>query len=107
MCTKSGKISSLFINIATSKSKSKNITHSGLLIIIYILFIFADIAGSEVKFDRQGDGLARYDILNYQKNSNASGYYYRVSEIKIYTMYCVGVFFAIITTYRIYTVIYT
>lgn len=37
------------------------------------------MAGSEVKFDKQGDGLARYDILNYQKLQNASGYHYRVS----------------------------
>lgn len=50
--------------------------------ILFISYDNADIAGSEVKFDRQGDGLARYDILNYQKNSNASGYYYRVSTIQ-------------------------
>jgi len=37
-----------------------------------------DLAGSEVKFDRQGDGLARYDILNYQRLENSSGYQYKV-----------------------------
>jgi hypothetical protein len=36
------------------------------------------LAGSEVKFDKQGDGLARYDILNYQKLQNSTGYHYRV-----------------------------
>ncbi|XP_044742127.1 metabotropic glutamate receptor [Chrysoperla carnea] len=46
----------------------------------YLLNVsFIDLAGSEVKFDRQGDGLARYDILNYQKlANNASGYHYRM-----------------------------
>lgn len=37
-----------------------------------------DLANSEVKFDEQGDGLARYDILNYQKLPNTSGYHYKV-----------------------------
>jgi hypothetical protein len=37
-----------------------------------------DLADSEVKFDNQGDGLARYDILNYQKLPNTSGYHYKV-----------------------------
>lgn len=36
------------------------------------------MAGSQVKFDSQGDGLARYDILNYQKLENSSGYHYKV-----------------------------
>lgn len=31
-----------------------------------------------MKFDSQGDGLARYDILNYQKLENSSGYHYKV-----------------------------
>ncbi|CAH0562056.1 unnamed protein product [Brassicogethes aeneus] len=45
----------------------------------YLLNVsFADLAGSPVKFDHSGDGLARYDILNYQKLFNASGYHYRV-----------------------------
>ena len=43
--------------------------------------MLTDLAGSEVKFDRQGDGLARYDILNYQKNVNSSGYHYKVCVI--------------------------
>lgn len=43
-----------------------------------------DLAGSEVKFDRQGDGLARYDILNYQRLENSSGYQYKVWAITIY-----------------------
>lgn len=38
-----------------------------------------DIAGSSVKFDKRGDGLARYDILNYQKLQNGTGYHYKVS----------------------------
>lgn len=38
-----------------------------------------DLAGSVVKFDRQGDGLARYDILNYQRLKNSSGFQYKVS----------------------------
>lgn len=50
-----------------------------------------DIAGSEVKFDRQGDGLARYDILNYQKNANASGYYYRVNIFAQKPMLCMAI----------------
>nr|CAA67993.1 metabotropic glutamate receptor [Drosophila melanogaster] len=45
----------------------------------YLLNVsFIDLAGSEVKFDRQGDGLARYDILNYQRQENSSGYQYKV-----------------------------
>ncbi|KAM8702763.1 hypothetical protein ACLKA7_005127 [Drosophila subpalustris] len=45
----------------------------------YLLNVsFIDLAGSEVKFDRQGDGLARYDILNYQRLDNSSGYQYKV-----------------------------
>ncbi|XP_034670526.1 metabotropic glutamate receptor [Drosophila subobscura] len=45
----------------------------------YLLNVsFIDLAGSEVKFDRQGDGLARYDILNYQRLENSSGYHYKV-----------------------------
>ncbi|KAH8385424.1 hypothetical protein KR009_002228, partial [Drosophila setifemur] len=45
----------------------------------YLLNVsFIDLAGSEVKFDRQGDGLARYDILNYQRLENSSGYQYKV-----------------------------
>ncbi|XP_037729107.1 metabotropic glutamate receptor isoform X3 [Drosophila subpulchrella] len=44
----------------------------------YLLNVsFIDLAGSEVKFDRQGDGLARYDILNYQRLENSSGYQYK------------------------------
>lgn len=43
-----------------------------------------DLAGSEVKFDRQGDGLARYDILNYQKNVNSSGYHYKVGYNNVF-----------------------
>lgn len=43
--------------------------------------IFVDLAGSEVKFDEHGDGLARYEILNFRKanQSGTNGYYYRVS----------------------------
>ncbi|XP_037925369.1 metabotropic glutamate receptor isoform X2 [Hermetia illucens] len=45
----------------------------------YLLNVsFVDMAGSQVKFDSQGDGLARYDILNYQKLENSSGYHYKV-----------------------------
>ncbi|KAH8391456.1 hypothetical protein KR215_004293, partial [Drosophila sulfurigaster] len=45
----------------------------------YLLNVsFVDLAGSEVKFDRQGDGLARYDILNYQRLDNSTGYQYKV-----------------------------
>lgn len=40
--------------------------------------LIADIAGSSVKFDERGDGLARYDILNYQRLINDTGYHYRV-----------------------------
>uniref|UniRef100_A0A1A9WYC5 G-protein coupled receptors family 3 profile domain-containing protein n=1 Tax=Glossina brevipalpis TaxID=37001 RepID=A0A1A9WYC5_9MUSC len=46
----------------------------------YLLNIsFIDLAGSQVKFDRQGDGLARYDVLNYQRvEPNSSSYYYKI-----------------------------
>ena len=37
-----------------------------------------DIADSQVKFDSSGDGLARYTIYNYQKNSQNNGYDYKV-----------------------------
>lgn len=36
------------------------------------------MVGSEVKFDSQGDGLARYDILNLQRNANGHGLHYQV-----------------------------
>ncbi|RLU21009.1 hypothetical protein DMN91_007625 [Ooceraea biroi] len=48
----------------------------------YLLNVsFFDPAGSEVKFDEHGDGLARYEILNFRKGTNnngANGYHYRV-----------------------------
>ncbi|XP_023158905.1 metabotropic glutamate receptor-like [Ceratitis capitata] len=45
----------------------------------YLLNVsFIDLTGSVVKFDRQGDGLARYDILNYQRLENSTGYQYKV-----------------------------
>ncbi|KAH1022930.1 hypothetical protein HUJ04_012241 [Dendroctonus ponderosae] len=37
-----------------------------------------NLVGSPVKFDKSGDGLARYDILNYQRLPNSSGYHYKV-----------------------------
>lgn len=40
----------------------------------------SDSTGSPVRFDRRGDGLARYDILNYQKLTNSTGYHYRVRD---------------------------
>ena len=39
----------------------------------------SDIADSIVKFDESGDGLARYTIYNYQKNSHNNGYDYKVN----------------------------
>jgi len=50
----------------------------------YIRRYFTDTAGSEVKFDEHGDGLARYEILNFRKGTNsngANGYHYRVRLI--------------------------
>ncbi|KAG7207808.1 hypothetical protein KM043_009411 [Ampulex compressa] len=47
----------------------------------YLLNVsFTDAAGSEVKFDEHGDGLARYEILNFRKSSHngSNGYHYRV-----------------------------
>ncbi|XP_023289799.1 metabotropic glutamate receptor [Orussus abietinus] len=46
----------------------------------YLLNVsFVDFAGSEVKFDEHGDGLPRYEILNFRKtNSGTNGYHYRV-----------------------------
>ncbi|XP_014471734.1 PREDICTED: metabotropic glutamate receptor isoform X2 [Dinoponera quadriceps] len=48
----------------------------------YLLNVsFVDPAGSEVKFDEHGDGLARYEILNFRKSTShngANGYHYRV-----------------------------
>ena len=41
----------------------------------------SDIADSIVKFDESGDGLARYTIYNYQKNSHNNGYDYKVKGI--------------------------
>ena len=48
--------------------------------ILLLLFCFLDPAGSEVKFDARGDGLARYTIMNYRRlpNSANSGYDYKV-----------------------------
>ncbi|XP_076222677.1 metabotropic Glutamate Receptor [Nomia melanderi] len=47
----------------------------------YLLNVsFTDEAGSEVKFDEHGDGLARYEILNFRKSDHngTNGYHYRV-----------------------------
>ncbi|XP_024944385.1 metabotropic glutamate receptor isoform X2 [Cephus cinctus] len=47
----------------------------------YLLNVsFEDAAGSEVKFDEHGDGLARYEILNFRKSgqNGTNGYHYRV-----------------------------
>lgn len=43
---------------------------------------FPDAAGSEVKFDEHGDGLPRYEILNFRKSDHngTNGYHYRASE---------------------------
>ncbi|XP_025073879.1 metabotropic glutamate receptor, partial [Pogonomyrmex barbatus] len=53
----------------------------------YLLNVsFVDAAGSLVKFDEHGDGLARYEILNFRKGTNnngANGYHYRVRLILI------------------------
>ncbi|XP_022243237.1 metabotropic glutamate receptor-like isoform X2 [Limulus polyphemus] len=44
----------------------------------YLLNVsFMDLAGSEVKFDEQGDGLGRYDIYNYQRIGNSSVFEYK------------------------------
>lgn len=41
--------------------------------------LIADPAGSEVKFDSRGDGLARYTIMNYRRIANSTnGYDYKV-----------------------------
>ena len=40
--------------------------------------ITKDLAGSEVKFDRNGDGLGRYNIYNYQQNSQDNSYSYEL-----------------------------
>ncbi|KAI4497103.1 hypothetical protein M0802_007849 [Mischocyttarus mexicanus] len=48
----------------------------------YLLNVsFVDSAGSEVKFDEHGDGLARYEILNFRKSnlSGTDGYHYRAT----------------------------
>ncbi|XP_018322677.1 metabotropic glutamate receptor isoform X3 [Agrilus planipennis] len=45
----------------------------------YLLNVsFIDLAGNPVQFDERGDGLARYDILNFQKTDNGLGYHYKL-----------------------------
>ena len=48
----------------------------------FCLNLFLDPAGSEVKFDARGDGLARYTIMNYRRlpNSANNGYDYKVNS---------------------------
>ena len=50
-----------------------------------ICFIFtvssADLADSLVRFDRHGDGLPRYTLYNYQQNSRATGWDYKVDSL--------------------------
>lgn len=63
--------------------KANKETKHGIINAVHMCsrFVFKfvlDIAGSSVKFDRRGDGLARYDILNYQKLQNGTGYHYKV-----------------------------
>lgn len=52
------------------------------LIKIRMFEIVSDAAGSEVKFDEHGDGLARYEILNFRKSEHngTNGYQYQASE---------------------------
>lgn len=50
----------------------------GLLYKKYLLNVtFEDMAGSVVRFDPKGDGLAPYRIYNYQRQANSSRYEYR------------------------------
>ncbi|XP_054164108.1 metabotropic glutamate receptor-like isoform X2 [Oppia nitens] len=43
----------------------------------YLLNVsFIDLAGSEMKFDRNGDGLGRYNIFNYQQIPDTNQYQY-------------------------------
>lgn len=46
------------------------------------MILCLDSAGSEVKFDEHGDGLARYEILNFRKNDPnvTNGFNYQVSN---------------------------
>ncbi|XP_077983546.1 metabotropic glutamate receptor 3-like [Glandiceps talaboti] len=37
---------------------------------------FIDMVNSDVRFDKQGDGLGRYDIMNYQKDPETGTYSY-------------------------------
>ncbi|KAI2796560.1 Metabotropic glutamate receptor 3, partial [Blomia tropicalis] len=48
----------------------------------YLLNVsFIDLAGSEMKFDKHGDGLGRYNIFNFQRSPGTQQYYYkRVGE---------------------------
>uniref|UniRef100_A0A0P5YKL2 Metabotropic glutamate receptor n=2 Tax=Daphnia magna TaxID=35525 RepID=A0A0P5YKL2_9CRUS len=48
----------------------------------YLLNVsFLDPAGSEVKFDAQGDGLARYTIMNYRRLPNGANNGYDYKEV--------------------------
>ncbi|XP_022245723.1 metabotropic glutamate receptor-like [Limulus polyphemus] len=50
----------------------------GVLYRDYLLNVsFIDLAGSEVKFNHQGDGLGRYIIYNYQRIGNSSLFEYK------------------------------
>lgn len=72
------------------ETKTINSTSQPIFIqpICVCISYFSDLAGSEVKFDQHGDGLARYEILNFQKanQSGTNGYYYRVSFDQIFVI---------------------
>ena len=44
------------------------------------------MADSLVRFDRHGDGLPRYTLYNYQQNSQATGWDYKVDSLLQYRM---------------------
>ncbi|XP_017486927.1 PREDICTED: metabotropic glutamate receptor-like, partial [Rhagoletis zephyria] len=47
----------------------------------YLLNVsFIDLAGSEMKFDKNGDGLGRYNIYNFQRNVEGNFVYQKVGE---------------------------
>ncbi|KAK0179971.1 hypothetical protein PV327_005663 [Microctonus hyperodae] len=74
-------------NLQRDLCKSETLCHAmidydkGAFYKKYLLNVsFTDSAGSEVMFDEHGDGLARYEILNFRKadQNGTNGYYYHV-----------------------------
>ena len=73
------KISTTFSFLFFNQIVYHSLPNGQWLIVAFIIFLsfsstFQDLQGSEVRFDECGDGLARYNIYNFQSYSSSNEY---------------------------------